>query len=413
MKQLSFASMTILYLSLPVLTLANDPSYQHSFKTTYNNGSSQEGTMTVGKTKDCMRIALPPDELDEDPDFRGTSSGNDEMIFCAKPKPAMTSLNKQEKTYQRFDQAMVQAMHNQREQMMQQIGIEPGSGQEKELFKSFGEAMGMITQKQKESMDAAVIDENMSPQERAEAENYMKKKYPKFQFHDSMEITTNVTDLHERSAQNGIPCKWYRFEMSGLVHMVNRVCAAAWSDIPGGERTKVVMHAWMNFMKDMSQGTFMKNNAYEAIMKIDGFRLISIKEDGNGNVVSEERYQGSDSVKISYVPPTDYVEESMGMMRQKQDRRGPKIMPPWMKGTSTRQENKAPSNASMDRTEPQPGECKKIAGEIVCNNEVVPATTTRSNNPDDSGTPNEKAEDMKKQIGDLLEGMGLGGLFGN
>ena len=70
--------------------------------------------------------------------------------------------------------------------------------------------------------------------------------------------------------------------------MVNRVCAADWSAMPGGERTKAVMYDWINFMKDMSQGTLMKNNAYEAIMKINGFRLISIKEDGNGNVVSEE-----------------------------------------------------------------------------------------------------------------------------
>ena len=137
MKQLSLMSMSILYLALPALALATDPSYQHSFKTTYANGSTQEGTLTVGKTKNCMRVALPPDELHKDNDFQDTSIGNDEIIFCNNPQPAMTSLNKQEKTYQRFDQAMVEAMHAQREQMMRQIGIEPGSDQENELFKSF------------------------------------------------------------------------------------------------------------------------------------------------------------------------------------------------------------------------------------------------------------------------------------
>jgi len=412
MKQLIFASMFILSVAFPVPALASDTSYQHSFKTTYANGSSQEGSLTVGKTKNCMRVALPPDELDEDDDFQDKSFGNEEIIFCQEPEPAMTSLNKKNKTYQRFDQAMVQAMHGQREQMMKQIGVEPGSGQEKELFKSFGDAMGMMKQQQRERMEEALQDENISPEERAEAEAYMKKNFPDSQSPSSMEIATKVTDLHKRDTQKGISCKWYKFEMSGLVHMVNRVCAADWNAIPGGERSKDVMYAWMNFMKDMSQGTFMKNNAYEAIMKIDGFRLISTKEDGNGNVVSEERYQGSDSVEISYVPPTEYTEESMDRMGQKQNRRVRKMISPPMKGNFPSPGLKKAPIASIDSTELQPGECKKIAGEIVCNEEES-ATRTQANKPDDLGTPTENTEDMKKKVGDLLEGMGLGNVFGN
>ena len=412
MKQLNFAGLLVLCMALPALALATDPSYQHSFKTTYANGSSQEGLLTVGKTKECMRIALPPDELHEDNDFRDTSFGNDEIIFCQEHEPAMTFLNKQDKTYQRFDQATLQALHDQREQMMKQIGIEPGSSQEKELFKSFGDAMGMIKQKQRKSMEETLQNENMFPEERAEAEAYMKKNYPDSPSPGSMEVATKVTDLHKRDSQKGITCNWYKIEMSGLVHMVNRVCAASWSAIPGGQRTKDVMYAWMNFMKVLSKGTFMKNNAYDAIMKVDGFRLISIKEDGNGNVVSEERYQGSDSVKVSYVPPTEYAEESMNMMGNKKNRRARRMMIPPMKDTPSGLEIKKKPIVSIDSTELQPGECKKIAGEIVCN-EVESATTTRSNNPDDSGAPNEKTEDMKKRVEDLLEGMGLGSLFGN
>ena len=67
---------------------------------------------------------------------------------------------------------------------------------------------------------------------------------------------------------------------------------------------------------------------------------------------------------------------------------------------------------SIDSTELQPGEGKKIAGEIVCNEEE-PATRTQANNPDDSGTLSDNTEDMKKKVGDLLEGMGLGNVFGN
>jgi hypothetical protein len=158
----------------------------------------------------------------------------------------------------------------------------------------------------------------------------------------------------------------------------------------------------------------MKNNAYKAIMKINGFRLISIKEDGNGNVVSEERYQESDSVGISYLPPTEYVEETMDMMGQKQNRRARarKIMVPPMKGMSTSPGIKEPPIASIDTTELQPGECKKTKEGIVCNEEEF-ATWTQSNNADDSGPPSDNTEDMKKKVGDLLEGMGLGNVFGN
>lgn len=412
MKQLSFLSMSILYLALPALALASDPSYQHSFKTTYANGSSQEGTLTVGKTKNCMRVALPPDEVDEGNDLQDQSIGNDEIIFCKTPQPSMTSLSKQDKTYQKFDQAMVQAMHAQREQMMKQIGIEPGSDQEEGLFKSFGDAMGIVKQKQREKMEETLQDENMSPEERAEAEAYMKKHDSDSPSPRSLEVATKVTDLHKRDTQKGISCKWYKIEMSGLVHRVNRVCAAEWSAIPGGVRTKDVMNAWMNFMKEMSQGTFMKNNTYEAIMKIDGFRLISIKEDGNGNVVSEERYQESDSLEISYLPPTEYAEKSMDMMGQKLNRRARKIIPPPMGQSLPGQDVKNDLTPSIDGTELQPGECKKIAGEIVCN-EGEHATRTQANGSDNSGTSSDNAEDMKKKVGDLLEGMGLGNVFGN
>jgi hypothetical protein len=128
--------------------------------------------------------------------------------------------------------------------------------------------------------------------------------------------------------------------------------------------------------------------------------------------VSEERYQESDSVKVSYVPPTDYAEESMDMMGQDRSRHARKIMVPPMKGMSTSPGIKEPPIASIDTTELQPGECKKTKEGIVCNEEEF-ATWTQSNNADDSGPPSDNTEDMKKKVGDLLEGMGLGNVFGN
>ena len=306
---------------------------------------------------------------------------------------------------------MVQSMHDQRAKMMQKIGIEPGSDQEKELFKSVGDAMGMMKQKQRESMEEALQDESMSPEDRAKAEAYMKESYPDSPSPTSMNISTKVTDLQKSGAQKGISCKWYKMEMSGLVHMVNRVCVASWSAIPGGERAKEVMHDWMKLMKDMSSGMLMKNNPYEAIMKIDGFRLISIKEDGKGNVVSEERYQSSDSVNISYVPPTDYAEESMADMGRNRNAGGRSMIPPSMTRTPPTQDLNKGTMSSIDNSELQPGECKKVAGEIVCNNNAAP-TTTQGNMQRNSGSRDQQTEDMKKKVGDLLDGMGLGGLLG-
>jgi len=95
--------------------------------------------------------------------------------------------------------------------------------------------------------------------------------------------------------------------------------------------------------------------------------------------------------------PADYMNMSMGMPNLKDLMQEREPVP-------VGKSQKAPV-AAIDSTELQPGECKKTAGGIVCNEEGA-ATRTQANNPDNSGTPNEKAEDMKKE-----EGFGLKNFF--
>ncbi len=103
--------------------------------------------------------------------------------------------------------------------------------------------------------------------------------------------------------------------------------------------------------------------------------------------------------------PADYMNMSMGMPNLKDLMQK---LEPIEEGRLEKKPVEKPKKApiaSIDSTKLQPGECKKIAGEIVCNEEES-ATRTRANNPDDSGTPNEKAEGMKKE-----EGFGLKNIF--
>jgi len=102
--------------------------------------------------------------------------------------------------------------------------------------------------------------------------------------------------------------------------------------------------------------------------------------------------------------PADYMNMSMGMpnLKDLMQEREPEQGRPAKKPAGKPQ--KTPI-ASIDSTELQPGECKKIAGGIVCNEEGS-ATRTQANDPGNSDTPNEKAEDMNKE-----EGFGLKNLF--
>ena len=216
MKPRNIASIMVICLALPVQALAMDSSFQHTFTTTYQDGSTQTGSLTVGKAANCVRIALPPEELDEDSTYQRDSRGNEEIIFCQDPEPAMTTLDARNKVYQQFDASTMKAMNDQREQMMKQFGIEPGSDQEEDVFKSIGETMGMMKQKQREGIEEALQDENMTPAERTEAEAYMNENYPNSPSSTSMEISANVIDLHKQGTQKGITCNWYKFEMRGL-----------------------------------------------------------------------------------------------------------------------------------------------------------------------------------------------------
>ena len=398
----------VLCTPLPVMATDADSSYKHVFKTTYSNGQSQEGSIAIGRNLNCVRIAQSPDKLDPNTVSSQAHPINDEIIFCQDPQPKMTALNHALRTYGVIDAKTMAAMKQHQEEMMKNLGIEPGSGADKDFAKALGDAMGMMKQKQRESMDTALQDPNMSPEERARLEAYNKEHVPNTSSKNPLEISSKITKTGKRGKAEGISCVWYKQVISGLIEDVSRICAAAWEDIPGGQRTKEVFHGWSDFMESLMKNSPVKNTGFETFKEIDRFPLIRMTEDAEGNVRREERYVGTKTMKVSYVPPQDYVLESADPLQRGRDRRrldlpkDPQLSPP--------QEVKNPPSSEASTI--PPGECRKVPGKgIVCNTGNEPQAAQEVFSGTDSGDPNEETQQMLDNVKGFLDGMGLGDML--
>ena len=401
-------SVFALILPLPLLAAEPDASFRHMFKTTYFNGPTLEGTMDVGRTQNCVRIAQPPDKLDPNQVRSESNPVKDEIIFCRNPEPMMTAINHDKKTYGVMDGKTIAAMTKQREEIMKSLGIDPGSGEEQGLAQALGNAMGMIKQKQREALDTRMQDTDMTPEERAKVEAYRDTHFPPSQSSNAFALSSEITKTGDHGEQEGISCVWYKHVVSGLVQDISRVCAAAWEDVPGGQRTKEVFHGWYDFMDSLMKNSPMKNDAFETFKKIDRFPLIRITEDEQGNARREERYMGTKNLKVSYAPPAEYTLEAHNPFGEKMS--PGQTLPPGDSVTSPRREGKqGPGSASA--TIPT-GECRKIPGKgIVCNTGEDDQKNLLVNPDFESRDPNENAEEMGSKVNELLKGMGLGDLL--
>ena len=407
MRLTILASVFTLLLPPVVLAAESDQSYRHLFTTTYANGATLDGTMDVGRTINCVRLAQPPETLDPNRVPSKSISVTDEIIFCGQPDPAMTAINHEMGTYGVMDANTITAMTKQRDEMMQSLGIQPGSQEEQNFTQAIGNAMGMMKQKQREALEQRMQDPDITDEERAELEAYMDSQLPDEQSPNAMALSSEITKTGKRGKQEGIPCVWYKHVISGLVQHITRVCAAAWEDVPGGKRTKEVFHGWYDFMDNLMKNSPIKNNAFDDFKKIDRFPLIRVTEDKDGNVRREERYMGTKNLKVSYVPPAEYTQESFGPMG-KTGGVGPRV-PSQPKSLSSSAKPKSPGG--FGSTNLAPGECKKIPGEgIVCNNSPADETNL-AGDASHSKDPNEQVEEMKSKMNELLEGMGLGGFL--
>ena len=331
---------------IPMASIAaenNIPSNVHLFQTTYDNGATRDGFVAV--TSNRIRLSLSPDgQFGNIPSQSNPT--NDDMIFF-KDRKEMIYITHEDQSYGVMNAETMEAMKQQRDEMMSGLGITPGSGQDEELMKAFGDAMKQVQDARRQGMEKAQQDQNMSAEDRRRMDELMKRNFPKSTDYDVLK----VTKTGKKEKENGIACEWYQLVASGVRH----ICVADWDDVPRGQQTKQMFHAWYDFMESLTKGLPFKNNPYEEFKQIDGFPLITIVKDEDGNSLSEQRYKGTEKRNISYVPPAGYSSEShfVGENRKKprRDRGFKNPTTPQAHGGSTKKEE---------------GECVLTEKGIIC-----------------------------------------------
>lgn len=351
-------------------------SHVHLFQTTYPDGSSAEGSVNIAIPKDWMRLNVAPDKLeDQRTSSQPLDSKNDMQIFLDRHE--MMYVRHQAKTYTVITKQQMEALKQSSQAMMQKLGVKPGSTQDQEMNNVLGGVMNSIRDQQRISLEKALENKELSPEERTRLEHALKTQSSV----SSPGISLKVTKTGETGRQEGIPCEWYTLEVFDVRH----ICAAAWDDIPGGERSKELYHAWIDYMEEWAKGLPFGNGLLEQHKKIEGFPIITITKSQDGSTTfSEQRYLGTKKMTVAYGPPDGYVLES-GM-------------------------SGAPLSGSPERiqksSEKADNVCQKINGEIVCSGNADPVNSSGV-----SSVPGQNVENLPPETQKALEM--LKGLFGN
>jgi len=336
----------------PIMALAEETtaSHVHLFQTTYPDGPPKEGSVNIAISKDWMRLNEAPDKL-EDKTMSSTplDSQNDMQLFLDRQE--MMYVRHQDKTYNVITKHQMEVLKQSSQKMMQNLGVKPGSGQEQEMNNALGGIMNSIREQQRISMEKALENKELSPEERARLEQALKTQSSVARDSGPLGISLKVTKTEKTGRQGGISCEWYKLEVFDVRH----ICAAAWGDIPGGMRTKQLYHAWMDYMKEWAQGLPFGSGLLEQHKKIDGFPIITItKSQDESTTFSEQRYQGTKKMTVAYGPPEGYVLES-----------GMPGSPSGGSRTVSQGSSKKVDNA-----------CQKINGEIVCSGNADPVRSS-------------------------------------
>ena len=345
MKNAIVASVLALLIPLPVFAVGKEISSDvHLFQTTFNNRDSRDGFIAV--TQNQVRISLAPDGQFMDIRRLNSNPNNDDMIFF-KDRQEMMYITHENETYGVMNAETMDAMKRQREEMMSGLGVKPGSGQDEALMKAFGDAMKKFQDARRQGIEEAMKDKAMSPEDRSQMDAYMKKTFPKSEDPHSIQVTKTGKSGREKD----ISCLWYKLVAAGIRH----ICVANWDDVPRGQRTKQMFHAWYNFMEKFAKGLPIKNNPFEELKRIDGFPLVTIFKDEDGNTISEQRYTGTERRKVSYDPPPGYTEEShTSFGKRKKHRQNIKI------------DNPSNPPSSGGATQEEESECVLTEKGIVC-----------------------------------------------
>ena len=334
-------ALCLLVCAFPLMGWAEETtlSHVHLFQTTYPDGPPEDGSVNIAISKDWMRLNVPQDKLvDKTISSTPSDSPNDMQIFLDRQE--MMYVKHQDKTYTVITKQQMEALKQSSQKMMAKLGVKAGSGQDQGMNNALGGIMNSIREQQRMSMEKALENPDLSPEERARLEQALKTQSSKVQGSNPLGISLKVMKMGKTGRQEGIACEWYKLEVFDVRH----ICAAAWDDIPGGMRTKQLYHAWMDYMKEWAEGLPFGSGLLEQ-NKIDGFPIITItKSQDEGTTFSEQRYQGTKKMAVAYGPPEGYVLQS------------------GMSGASSGRSRKVSQGSSkkVDNV------CKKINGEIVC-----------------------------------------------
>ena len=308
-----FLVLTSLLITNPALAQEQLPADVHIMETTLSNGETRPGFIAV--TDNFVRISMP-DDLSSMHDFGNPaahqSAKNDEMIFDKK-RQEIIDISHDSQTFEVINAAKMQEMYQQQAEAMGSLGVTPGSKEHEAVAKSFGDAMETFHRAQQQEMEKAMADPNLSDEDRKHMEAYLNQRGPSRPTGFS---PPEVTKTGKSGTQAGISCNWY--QMTGP--RIKEICAGLWKNIPGGQRTKEMYHAWLDFMESMMKGLPYQSPALAEIKRIDGFPLVTLEKGHKGQTISEERYIRTERKPMFFGIPTGYSPQEdspfMGMKRQ-------------------------------------------------------------------------------------------------
>ena len=307
--------LTSLFITGPVLAQEQLLADVHIMETTLSNGESRPGFIAV--TDDFVRISMPDDQLSMH-DFGNPTAQepqkNDDMIFDKK-RQELIDISHDSQTFEVMNAAKMKEMYQQQAEAMGNLGITPGSKEHEAVAQSFGDAMETFHRAQQQEMEKAMADPNISAEDRRQMEAYLNQRGAS---RPSGFSPPEVTKTGRSGAQAGISCTWY--QMTGP--QIKEICAGLWRKIPGGQRTKEMYHAWLDFMESMMKDMPYQSPAFAEIKRIDGFPLVTLEKDQKGRTISEERYVRTEKKPMSFSVPAGYSpeEDSFGMGMHRQER---------------------------------------------------------------------------------------------
>jgi len=161
--------------------------------------------------------------------------------------------------------------------------------------------------------------EQMSPEDRALAEQMMQQQYPAQAAGE--EAAQVINSLGSRGAVAGVPCQNYEVLSGG--RKVRELCVSKWSDLQGGQETAAALHGVVEFFESMRQafagagamGVFDRQQELFGLMgELDGYPVLYRDFGPSGRMIRETRLTAArqrDLGPAFFEPPPNYKPEEL------------------------------------------------------------------------------------------------------